>query len=224
MQENHYTLTSTGSDKDIKSFYEDLEQEKTQCGGQDPFIITCDSGAKIGDGRERPHGLVIRNMRGEKDPMDWSSETCEERKTPWTGHQKHARRERPHGLVIRNMRGEKDLMDWSSETCGERKTPWTGHQKHARRERPHGLVIRNMRGEKDPMDWSSETCEERKTPWTGHQKHAGRERPHGLVIRNMRGEKPVEWCHKTALLSGKRGFRYICPSLTTPFTGLDLMR
>ena len=153
---------------------------------------------------EGPHGLGIRNIRGEKkmeDPMGWASETYEDirkcGRTPWAGHQKHTRTyenvERPHGLGIRNIRRQKkmwkDPMGWALETYEERRkwrTPWAGHQKHTRREEnggPHGLGIRNIRGHKkmwkDPMGWASETYEDirkcGRTPWAEHQKHTRRE-------------------------------------------------
>ena len=61
--------TSTSTDEDIEKFYGNLEQAKAPCRQQDPLIIMGDFNAKVGEGGEEnmvePHGLGIRNIRGE---------------------------------------------------------------------------------------------------------------------------------------------------------------
>ena len=50
--------------------YEDLEEAKTQCRQQDLLIIMDEFNAKVEGGKEEnvavPHGLGIRNLRGEE--------------------------------------------------------------------------------------------------------------------------------------------------------------
>ncbi|GFS06671.1 craniofacial development protein 2-like [Elysia marginata] len=62
--------TSTSSEEEIETFYEELEKAMSECTSQDPLIIMGDFNAKVGQhGNDKAvgkHGLGIRNERGEQ--------------------------------------------------------------------------------------------------------------------------------------------------------------
>ncbi|GFS23981.1 craniofacial development protein 2-like [Elysia marginata] len=65
-----YAPTSTSSEEEIETFYEELEKAMSECTSQDPLIIMADFNAKVGQhGNENAvgkHGLGIKNKQGEQ--------------------------------------------------------------------------------------------------------------------------------------------------------------
>ncbi|GFS05752.1 craniofacial development protein 2-like [Elysia marginata] len=65
-----YAPTSTSSEEEIKTFYEELKKAMSECTSQDPLIIMGDFNAKVGQHRNEKavgkNGLGIRNERGEQ--------------------------------------------------------------------------------------------------------------------------------------------------------------
>ena len=65
-----YSPTADAEEEEIDQFYEELDTAKKHCKSQEVVIIMGDLNAKVGRGRDEdtvgPHGLGIRNDRGER--------------------------------------------------------------------------------------------------------------------------------------------------------------